>query len=169
MRSRELLDSALEYLRVGLWHTTSHERFVGIKKAGKILVEPDLPKGSRWKDQCESYYPYVRKIGGVSLFFLRDFDPDEYSKACPMSSWYEFIPFQPNLGTSVWIQMKTERLNGKIALPAELSERQDREEAWRHTLMPRIEAAHIGDISVDDCARAIEISDQGIRGISLID
>ncbi len=167
MCSSELLQQALEYLKIGVWHSTSRERFSSIKNDGIIRVEPSLAKSERWKAQDANYYPYVRKIGGVSLFVLNDFNPEVYSNACPMSSWQTFIPFRKNWGASVWIKVRPDQLGEKFIKPSALWERQDHEKAWRHTLMPRIEGALLGDIKLEQCDMALDISEDGIREISL--
>ena len=84
---------ALELLKGGVWHTTSKKRFDGIIADGFIRVSPNIPNASRWKTSGgPDCYPFVRKLGGISLFDFRDFDEVEYSSRCPMSSWHEFVP-----------------------------------------------------------------------------
>ena len=63
-----------------LWHMTHPERFLGIMQSGAIVPEPDIDNKVRWKASCgEEFYPYVRFIGGVSLFDFHQFDPESYA------------------------------------------------------------------------------------------
>ena len=136
-----------EILRGSLWHTTCSDLYQRIISDGFISPNPDIPDSSRWKTRLgQDYYPYVRHIGGVSLFEFNGFDPDEYDKACPMSSWRTFVPFQKSRGHSIWIEIDRNSVQEAYLSPAELAKRQREESAERHTLMPRIEAAVIGFI-----------------------
>jgi len=135
-----------------LWHTTSEDRFKSILMSGTILVKPDIPDDKRWSTIAgEERYPYVRSIGGVSLFDFdqfnpSDFDhanPDSYSSTHPNSSWSTFIPYNETWGCSVWIEIDC-ALPQLIRGPALLAK-------WRldgcgRKFMPKIEAAHLGDI-----------------------
>jgi len=59
----------LSELHGGLWHSTHPERFTGILQSGAILPEPNMQDSDRWKtSRGRGFYPYVRLIGGVSLF-----------------------------------------------------------------------------------------------------
>ena len=82
-----------ELLR-SVWHTTSLERYRQISIDEAILPEPPtIPDSERWKaGEGPDLYPYVLKIGGVSLFDFREFDEDQYSEDCLISSWGAFVP-----------------------------------------------------------------------------
>jgi len=43
--------------------------------------------GSKW-------HPCARTLGSVSLFDFQEFDPDQYSKDYPVSTWTEFVPYR---------------------------------------------------------------------------
>lgn len=142
-------------LRAQLWHTTPPERFAQILKTGAILPDPPIADTLRWKtSRGPHYYPYVRTIGGVSLFDFAGFDPERYSAECPMSSWREFVPYSRTWGTSIWIEIDRRAIASHLLTAKELAERQNRENAHRHTLMPRIELAHLGPIQVNSFRRA---------------
>src|SRR5882672_4084889 len=68
------IDLLLTRLLGGLWHTTYPERFDGILKTGAILPEPVIPDADRWAtSRGREHYPYVRMLGGVSLFDFNQF------------------------------------------------------------------------------------------------
>jgi hypothetical protein len=137
----------LSELLGGLWHTTHPERFQSILASGAILPNPDIPDNARWKtSQGKDYHPYVRTIGGVSLFDFDDFDHEAYSRKCPMSSWYEFVPYRRVWGCSVWIEIDRAQLAAGFISGTDLVTRRNLEEAHQHTIMPYIEAAHLGPI-----------------------
>jgi hypothetical protein len=83
-RDDDLAAVVLQTLRGGVWHNSDSERYKGIISAGAILPEPPIPDSDRWGTGLGTIgCPYVRSIGGVSLFDFRDFDPEEYSKNYP--------------------------------------------------------------------------------------
>lgn len=70
---------AMETLRGGLWHTTSEERFEGIRSRKAILSNPPLGEDERWGTLIgPEGWPYVRTLGGVCLFDFAGFDPEAY-------------------------------------------------------------------------------------------
>jgi hypothetical protein len=147
------------FLRVGLWHTTHPDRFLGIMNSGEISPEPDIPNDQRWKaSRGATYYPYVRHIGGVSLFDFSSIEPEVYRKECPMCNWESFVPFPEDWEESYWIELKREDIEKNVTLPAELWKRMENELAHAHTLMPRIEAAHLGPVPVTAFKRVLHIS-----------
>ena len=152
-------DGFPKLLRDSIWHTTRPDRFEAILRSGAILANPEIPNNERWKtSRGPDYYPYVRHIGGVSLFDFRGFDPVSYSEACPMSSWRTFVPLHEGWPASIWLKIDTRRVNGEYVEARDLWERQHREGAHRHTLMPRIEAAVIGSIPLSAIESAYIIS-----------
>jgi hypothetical protein len=75
-----------------IWHTTTEERFEGILRSGEISPEPDIPASDRWSTGLgPEHYPYVRSLGGVSLFDFRQFNAQAYSKKYPLSQWRAFV------------------------------------------------------------------------------
>jgi hypothetical protein len=148
-------ETVLEELRGRLWHTTHPDRFKSILADGSILPEPNLANTERWKtSRGPHYYPYVRSIGGVSLFDFEGFDPENYSSKNPMSSWYAFVPYPKDWGTAIWIEIDRERIAGPLISGTDLVARWKSDAAHRHTIMPHIEAAHIGALPRDAFIRA---------------
>ncbi len=167
-RVTELRSEVLDMLVGGLWHTTSDDRYKSILRSGAILARPDIPDADRWKTgRGPDYYPYVRHLGGVSLFDFDGFDRAEYQKRCPLSSWTEFVPFRAEWGSSVWIQLDRRVLEDCFISGPELWKRCNEEGALRHTVMPYIEAAYIGDVPTSTFLRAFSASDKGIKDLSV--
>jgi hypothetical protein len=145
----DLRNEVLAMLDGRLWHTTSMDRFQEILRSGAILPNPSIPDEQRWKtSQGPEYYPYVRTLGGVSLFDFEDFDPVRYSSTHPMSSWREFVPYRSQWGAAVWIEIDRQAIANEFVTRNQLVERWNHENAGRHTLMPRIEAAHLAPIPI---------------------
>lgn len=161
---------ALEILTGGLWHTTHPARFRSILNDKAILPEPNIPNSERWKTfQGPEYYPYVRTLGGVSLFDLREFDPEEYSNDYPSSTWEVFIPFRKEWGESVWIEIDYKKMGSNLLSGAETLTKWKEEKAYKNTIMPHIEAAHIGPIDAKFFKQALLIGpDNGKIKITLL-
>jgi hypothetical protein len=135
----------LENLQGRLWHTTNSERFQGILRSGAILPEPDIEDSERWgTPQGSEFYPYVRTLGGVSLFDFREFAPEQYSKAYPMSDWMAFVPYQAAWKEAVWIQIDARKLGKMFLSGVDLLARWKAESS--NIIMPGIEAAYIGEL-----------------------
>jgi hypothetical protein len=143
-------------LRGGLWHVTKPDRFIKIQESGFILVEPDIPDEDRWSTRDgRNSYPYVRYIGGISLFeFSKNFDLEAYRQRCPASSLEAFIPFPSNWGEAVWLEVDQSSLGDSFISAEDIWVKQDIERAWRHRLMPFVEAAHIGNLPIRSINRA---------------
>ncbi|WP_143748369.1 hypothetical protein [Mesorhizobium carmichaelinearum] len=113
------------------------------------MVEPKIDNAERWKtSRGPDYYPFVRVIGGVSLFDFRGFDADRYDQSHPISTWRTFVPHSENWRGAVWIEIDAEAIAGSFVTADEIVDRWDAGCYHRHTIMPRIEAAHIGDLPV---------------------
>ena len=157
-------------LRGSVWHTTSLERYKQIVIDKAILPEPPTIKDSeRWKTGGgPEGYPYVRKLGGVSLFDFRKFDKDKYSQKYPFSSWRTFVPKVKDWHTAVWIKIDIKAVSENLIFGSELINQWKTQEAYRHSIMPIIEIAHIGPLPSsafqkiltfsenDQCFRTIE-------------
>jgi hypothetical protein len=92
------------------------------------------------------YYPYARKLGGVSLFDFDQFDPETYGEKFPMCSWQTFVPYRQKWSASVWIEIDREQVAAHLISGSDLVAKWKADEAWRHAIMPFIEAAHLGPI-----------------------
>jgi hypothetical protein len=140
-----------------LWHTTHPKRFQDILIRGAILPEPDVTDDDRWKTGRGSEgYPYVRSIGGVSLFDFDDFDPERYGEQCPASSWADFVPFRKDWGCAIWIEIDRAQVAERFVSGRDLFARWKLEKAYRHTIMPYIEAAYVGELPRAAFLRAIK-------------
>lgn len=132
----------------GLWHTTHPERFASIMAEG-LRSEPALPDDAHWKtSRGPDYFPFVRKLGGVSLFDFSGFSPEAYDRSHPMSSWREFVPHRKAWAGAVWIRVDRDALGDRFISANDLVQRWDEGGHHRHTIMPRIECACTGDIPV---------------------
>lgn len=135
-------------LKNRVWHTTNLERFQQILIDKAILPEPPtIIDSERWKtNKGAELYPYVRVIGGVSLFDFRNFDENKYSEEYPFSSWRTFVPRVRKWDKVVWIGIDTEAVKNNLIFGHELVKRWKQQEAYKHTIMPIIEIAHIGAV-----------------------
>jgi hypothetical protein len=130
-----------------IWHTTTEERFERILRSGEISPEPDIPDCDRWSTGLgPKHYPYVRFLGGVSLFDFRQFDAEAYSRKYPLSQWRAFVPCQRLRPSAVWIEIDHEQVAAKFVSGSELVARWEAEKAHGHKIMPHIEAAHLGAV-----------------------
>ena len=133
-----------------LWHTTSLTRYNMIITIGQILPNPSIPEKERWgSSRGPEFYPYVRFLGGISLFDFTNFQADTYSKKYPLSCWYEFVPYRREWGKSVWIEINREAVKESFISGEALLKKWKHEKAYHHNIMPIIEAAHIGPINVE--------------------
>jgi len=130
------------------WRVAHYEQepFPRDTRVWAVLPEPPMGDSERWSSsQGRAYYPYVRTLGGVSLFDFRGFESDRYSEMYPISTWREFVPYRSAWKEAVWIEIDTKAIGrGFISGPALL-------ERWKadkvaNRIMPEIEAAHLGRI-----------------------
>lgn len=142
-----------------LWHTTHPDRFQAILTSGAILPEPENPNPDRWRTVGgQDYCPYARKLGGVSLFDFDQFDPETYGEKYPCSSWYEFVPYREDWGSSVWIEIDREQVAPQVVSGSDLVARWNSERAYRNNFMPYIEAVHVGPLPRKAFKRAFLVS-----------
>lgn len=100
------MSAVLARLSTGLWHTTHPERYASILRTGAILPEPAISDDLRWKAaNGPRGCPFVRAIGGVSLFDFRGFDPETYDSEFVLSTWTTFVPYIEEWGCSAWIEV----------------------------------------------------------------
>jgi hypothetical protein len=111
------------------------------------MPEPDIPDNERWSTiKGEDGYPYVRTLGGVSLFDFTQFDPETYSSLCPMSNWRVFVPFLEERKCAVWIEIDQAPIADSFISGKRLLAQWKAEVGRKPKLMPYIEAAHLGPI-----------------------
>jgi hypothetical protein len=109
--------------------------------SGHHDAEPNIPDSSRWKaSHRREFYPYVRFIGGVSLFDFHQFEPYSYQAAHPLSNWHEFVPYRKDWSCAVWIEIDRLQVLSNFISGDDLLEKWKLEKAYRHSLMPRIPA-----------------------------
>ena len=144
-----------------VWHTTSIERFRQILLDKAILPEPPtITDSERWKaSKGADLYPYVRMIGGVSLFDFRGFDEDKYSRDYPLSSWAEFVPRLRKWKTAVWIEIDINAVSKNLILGHDLVAKWKEQGAYKHTIMPIIEVAHVGPLPISAFQRILTYSE----------
>jgi hypothetical protein len=160
-----LITLVLEQLQGRVWHTTNADRFQKILASGAILAEPEMPDSDRWStSQGSRWYPYVRAIGGVSLFDFRHFDSVRYSNVYPASSWREFIPYRNEWKEAVWIEIDFVKLGDLFISGVDLLNRWNRDKVGNR-IMPEIEAAHLGRLPSTAFKRAFRVCE----GSSLLD
>jgi hypothetical protein len=139
-------EAVLAELVGGVWHTTNQDRFLRIRKCGKVLPEPDIPEDERWGTAVgPEGHSYVRSIGGVSLFDFREFDAVSYSEKYPSCSWGTFVPCLDSWDSAVWIEIDDAQLGHAFFSGSDLLKRWKAEGSSRR-IMPLIEAAHIGSL-----------------------
>ena len=130
-----------------LWHTTRPELFRAIMRSGALLPEPEIDNAERWKTaRGPDFYPFVRKLGGVSLFDFFDFDAARYDQTHRLSTWRTFVPHTEASGGAVWIEIDRTRIADQFLSADDIVQQWDEGGHHRHTIMPRIEAAHIGPL-----------------------
>lgn len=134
-----------EILREGIWHTTSVERFEGILADGGILPNPPIPDMDRWGTGCgPRLYPFVRSIGGVSLFDFSDFDEATYNQNYPLSMWRTLVPCFSYWDESIWIELDRLAIQDNFVDGRTILKRWNQQNELGRNIMPMIEAAHIG-------------------------
>jgi hypothetical protein len=136
------------------------ERYIDIVKSGSILVEPDIPDSERWcTGGGESHYPFVRHIGGVSLFDFDGFNWKAYSKKYTLSSWRSFVPKQKDWTYTVWLKIDRDKVKNNIIEGAALLKKWKDDNKYGHNIMPLIECAHIGDLPITSCSSVLIYDD----------
>ena len=139
-----------EILRDGIWHTTSTERFEGILAAGSILPDPQhIPDKDRWGTALgPGLYPFVRSMGGVSLFDFLGFDETTYNDQYPLSMWRTFVPCFSKWDEAIWIELNRSAIKDNFVNGKTVIDRWKQQNELGRKIMPLIEAAHIGPVSI---------------------
>jgi len=139
-----------EELANRVWHTTTEDRYAAILLDGAIRPEPDIPNNERWgASMGPDKFPFVRSIGGVSLFDFRCFEPDTYRQQYPASSWGAFVPCRLNCKSAVWIEIRLAQVEEHFIDGLALLARWKGSGEVHRNIMPVIECAHIGPIGAD--------------------
>lgn len=147
MQLNVIRNLVLKELHGRLWHTTPPDRFKRILGLGAILPIPENPNPDGWKTMGgEPYRSYAHTLGAVSLFDFDRFDPESYEQRCPMSSWYEFVPYRKKWGSAVWIEIDRELAAPHFISGDDLVAKWKSDDAYGHSIMPYIEAVHLGPV-----------------------
>jgi hypothetical protein len=142
--SKEL---AVNMLMGSVWHTTSRDRYNSIITDGFIRTNPGISDSERWKTSGgPETFPFVRHIGGLSLFDLRSFDPEAYTSRYPASSWSYFIPVHLQWNESVWVKIDQEKIGMPFISASDLLLKWKADSAYKHAIMPNIEACSLVNI-----------------------
>lgn len=135
-------------LHGAVWHTTTPERYESIIHDGSLLPEPNLPESERWGTaQGPELYPFVRSLGGVSLFDFREFDEAHYSEHYPQSTWENFVPCPQRSDSAIWIGINLASVEDHFIDGKRLLQQWKESNQLGRKIMPIIEAAHIGPLS----------------------
>lgn len=152
-------EQAVNHLIGSVWHTTSRNRFNRIIADGFIRTSPNISDNERWKTSGgPETFPFVRHIGGLSLFDLRSFEPEVYSSRYPVCSWSYFIPVHLQWKESIWLEIEHQRLGPNFVDGPDLLCRWKERQAFRHTIMPNIEACSLADVPTKYVKNAWSIS-----------
>ena len=148
-----------EFLRGGIWHTTRGERFEGILAAGGILPEPPIDDKDRWGTAFgPRLYPFVRSIGGVSVFDFSGFDETAYEGKYPNSMWRTFVPCFGEWDEAIWIELDRYAIKDSFIDGKSLVELWKRQGDLGRNIMPIIEAEHIGPVPISAFRRIFRFS-----------
>jgi len=151
-----------------LWHTTSVPRYQMIIETGEILPNPQIPDQERWcTSRGPEFYPFVRSLGGVSLFDFKGFTPRYYRRKFPLSCWMEFVPYRRGWGQAVWIEINRQAIRQNFISTGELLAKWKLNEAYKHNIMPMIEAAHLGPIPLSAFTTVLKCG-AGINGFEAL-
>ncbi len=63
-----------------------------------------------------------------------------------MSNWDYFVPYRKDWGCAVWIEIEREQTAQNLVSATDLVVRWHAERAFRHSIMPLLEAAYIGEL-----------------------
>ncbi len=144
-----------------LWHTTRPDRVPAIIETGALMAEPDIPNSERYCTGAgPKGYPFVRSIGGVSLFDFYEFDAEAYSDQFRVCSWATFVPHHDTWGGAAWIEIDREAVSTSFVAGDEVVRRWKQGYLGRN-VMPYIEAAFIGDLPVSAFRAAFLTWDRG--------
>jgi len=146
-------------LMTGIWHSTSPERYKKIIESKFILPEPAIPNNERWSTaKGKDLYPFVRSIGGVSIFDFRNFNVVEYSNTYSTSVWATFVPCRLGWDTTIWLELDEEKMNEDYLSPNEVMLKRSQANSYRQ-IIPYLEGAHIGSIPISYIKRIMQYCD----------
>ena len=89
------------------------------------------------------------------MFDFSDFDEKKYEKSLPLSNWHSFVPRNELEGNKVWLEIDRARVRDSLITGKALLQRWKREGAYKHKVMPEVEAAHLGPIPLHAVAQVL--------------
>ncbi|MGR5518921.1 hypothetical protein ACPV5H_26345 [Vibrio harveyi] len=125
-----------QQLQGKVWHSTTLENANEIVRKGYILAEPNIDQSKRWGRNDSSAYPFVRSIGGISLFDFRL--PSSHSN--PML--YSFVPCKAGYTQTVWFEIDIQKLDESF-LSADETREQWKASGMVRNYMPKLEACSL--------------------------
>ncbi|PKG86490.1 hypothetical protein CXF85_01950 [Colwellia sp. 75C3] len=139
-------------LKGKVWHSTSFDNAVKIIKSGSILSNPNISTEDKWGGNSETDYPFVKSIGGISLFDFRL--PESHSSEL----LYRWVPCQVKFSKTVWFEIDTSKLHSCF-LSAEDTLVKWEKAGMTRNYMPYLEASCISPIDTQ-YIKSILIGDQ---------
>ncbi|ELA9814221.1 TPA: hypothetical protein ACGSUT_004207 [Vibrio parahaemolyticus] len=123
-------------LKGKVWHSTSIENAMSIVRQGFIFAEPDIDQTKCWGGKSERVHPFVRSIGGISLFDFRL--PNSHVSEI----LYSFIPCKSGCAQTVWFEIDVSRLSDSF-LSADETRMRWRESGMSRQYMPKLESTSL--------------------------
>jgi hypothetical protein len=139
-------------------------------ETGSILPIPDNPNPNGWQTLGgDPYCTYAHTLGGVSLFDFDQFDPESYATRCPACDWYTFVPYREKWGSSVWIEIDRQLVAAQLITGPDLIKKWKLDDAYERSIMPEIEAVHLGPLPRATFVRAFIVgeNESGIRELAV--
>lgn len=125
-------------------------------RVGAIVAEPGVSDRERWGTACgPEMYPFVRHLGGVSLFEFNNFNPKIYAETYSLSMWQAFVPYIEKWGESLWLEIDIGQLGPSFVPGHDLLARWKEEKCHSRKIMPLIEAASLAPVPVSAIQRKL--------------
>jgi hypothetical protein len=132
-----------------VWHTTSISRFKRIVSSREIMAEPDIADTARHGTRRgPKLYPFVRSLGGISVFDFQNFDPAEHFKETGALNWPHFVFGHHTEEDSLWIEINTKKLNDSYLSAKEIRHMWHESNSNRK-FMTGIEGAVLKSVPID--------------------
>jgi hypothetical protein len=129
-------------LKGKIWHSTSKELALEIYSHGYIIFDPSIDESKRWGGKSKSTHPFVRSIGGISLFDFR------LPSSHVSEILYSFIPCRTGWPQTVWLEINHFYL-GDMFSSAEETRIRWIEAGMNRQYMPKLEAASLRPIPIE--------------------
>ncbi|HIF9218062.1 TPA: hypothetical protein ACX6QF_003606 [Photobacterium damselae] len=114
---------------------------------GCIQANPNIPDNERWGTKLgEKYYPFVRSLGGVSVFDFREFDVQVHNNKFG-NDWATFIPCRSDWQSTIWIELDISKLGNNFKSGQTIREMWHKMKSSRK-FISKVEGAVIGSIPI---------------------